>query len=134
MLALALKEEEAGEVREIRRSSLFCSGNGNGNSWGDGRPAARRRDEGGWGWREDAWARRHVRASRRIQAERDDAGFGVAAAERNNPDAFGVPRCSVQNAKGDLQVALPGRYRPQCEPVLDVDDTRYSRTRNFISF
>jgi NAD(P)H-hydrate repair Nnr-like enzyme with NAD(P)H-hydrate epimerase domain len=51
MLALALKEEEAGEVREVRRSSLFCCGNG--NSRGDGRPAARREAGGvtaGRGW------------------------------------------------------------------------------------
>jgi hypothetical protein len=30
------------------------------------------------GWRASAWARRPVRASRRIQAERDAAGFGFA--------------------------------------------------------
>jgi hypothetical protein len=37
----------------------------------------------------------------RVQAERDDAGFGVAAAERNHPVAFGVARCSPKNASAD---------------------------------
>jgi hypothetical protein len=69
---------------------------------------------GGWGWREGAWARCHVRASRRVQAERDDAEFGVVAAERNHPVAFGVARCSPKNAKSDLEVVLPARYRHQC--------------------
>jgi hypothetical protein len=69
----------------------------------------------GWlGWRVSAWARRHVRASRRVQAKRDDAGFGVAAAERNDCVEFGVPRCSRKNGKSDLEVALPALSRPQC--------------------
>jgi hypothetical protein len=42
-------------------------------------------------------------------AERDDAGFGVAAAERNDPITFGVTRCR-KNAKNGLQVALPARW------------------------
>jgi hypothetical protein len=48
----------------------------------------------------------------RVQAERDDVRFGVAAAEQNHPIAFGVARCGQKNAKSDLQVALPARYRP----------------------
>jgi hypothetical protein len=64
------------------------------------------------GWRVSAWARRPIRASRRIQAERDAAGFGVAAAERNHCVQFGVPRCSLKNGKNDLEVALPALSTP----------------------
>jgi hypothetical protein len=48
------------------------------------------------GWRASAWARRPIRASRRIQVERAAAGFGVAAAERNHCVQFGIPRCSLR--------------------------------------
>jgi hypothetical protein len=51
------------------------------------------------GWCASAWARRPIRASRRIQAERDAAGYGVAAAERNHCVQFDVPRCSLKTAK-----------------------------------
>jgi hypothetical protein len=58
----------------------------------------------GWlGWRASAWAP----ATGRVQAERDDAGFGVAAAERNHSVYFGVLRCSKENAKKELHFALP---------------------------
>jgi hypothetical protein len=70
------------------------------------------------GWRASAWARRPIRASRRIQAERDAAGFGVAAAERNHRVQFGVPRCSLKNGKSDLEVALPALSRPPVRTVL----------------
>jgi hypothetical protein len=53
----------------------------------------------GWlGWRASAW---------HVQAEWDDAAFGVTAAERNHSVHFGVPRCNNENAKNELQFALP---------------------------
>jgi hypothetical protein len=70
------------------------------------------------GWRASAWARRPIRASRRIQAERDAAGFGVAAAQRNHRVQFGILRCSLKNGKSDLEVALPALSRPPVRTVL----------------